>query len=1836
MAGLNFLVTANDRNFQNTMNNVQRSVLATTANMERSGQSIEDMFARMSRAAAGFGVAFSAQQFGAKVLEVRGQFQQLEMAFQTMLGSSEKASELMAQMVDTAATTPFDLKCVADGAKQLLAYGVSADEVNDTLIRLGDIAAGLSIPLGDLTYLYGTTMVQGRMYTQDLNQFTNRGIPLIDELAKQFGVAKNQVKTLVEEGKVGFPQVQKAIQSLTNEGGKFGGLMSAQSKTLAGQQANLEDSIDMMFNEIGEKVQDFASDAIEAANWLVENYKKVGTILLSIAAAYGVNKAAQAAYIAGVRSGYDMEIAKLQELLGMKQQVLDADLQKSVDSGSLTADKAQEVQALRDQYIELTKAKLEAAEADEKTAQSDVSGIEATIEALQEQADGWNELADAAEAAGDSEGAEAAKQEANTIQTQISTQQKRLNTAQTNLQTASEQRKIAADNLQTASTMRVTTAEAAHTFKQKAAIIWTNAMTAAQRSLTNAMKALKAAFMSNPFGMIATAVATAVSFIAAFNDETEESVDIAKKLEESMNGAASEAEALYKLLETLSPSTKVYSDTIDKLIETCEKYGITIDEEGDKVKQLTDAHDTLIGVLKEEDLVKQRAAISEAYNEAINKQMGEIQKEIKEELEDVLGKDSTGAIDAYGMAWRQQIQETGEELAKLDKTMEGMTYDNGVLVSLYNTQKNVKQARNGVRTYGEENGKVYKKVWQTEDGKNYGVGKWVNAELTEKEIKQLQIIQSIAKTTGDSFDDAYRNFAEYVVKGTKYVTEMKNGIDDATNAAKQVAPPFDEAANKAYLAQLKVDELKSKIKLLLDGYGYNTIFFEIEASGDFDKLFSEFLTGTQGIGSGTKDSLDSARSVAARYATLLEKMERSGSKTGQFTYSNGQKSRALTEEEVARGAALWSQQAQNLQTAEDSKNAKAEEKKKKAEEAAQKKADAAAEKEKKRLQNIKETAEKYKDAIADAIDALSEDLSEREIELMDEGAEKQLAKLALDYQRQIEAAEKEIEDVATAKYNANKAAGDTSKTISEIKEQILAASETDEEFGALIAAYNKAVLMAQKALNKSADEIGISLADKYSDKNAVERKNKLKSLQSDIKALEKLLAQETDAVKRAQTQRMLNNAQQNFDWIKSDAAAWNEYYKQYGTFLQKRKALEDQFKMDTLGMDESSPEYLMRQKQFEQDSESLHFEEVQQGLDWGGALSDLTTLGENTLETIRQKLADIIALDTQLSTSDKGKLIEKYQEVGDALGEKKQKGSIFSNAWWKPEKNEEEERLKKNLEKKQMEYNVAEQNYITKATANAQAKMDKEKLLKDNGLDSSMTDDEIKEALSKNGDGGQALQQFNNLNTAVDTTAADMGQAATQMSAASKGVEAAQEALNGAGGGAASTMAVVDKVVHGINDNVQSLVGFLDELGVSDSEFARGVQAFAKASQGATDAWESLKKGDFVGVAKGVYESWAYLGDAIEIWMGHDLWGDYYEELEKLNVLKDIWDDLINKKQEYAAESLGSAAVTEAESLKKTLNAQRKATISAATHYGEAHTWRTRSAAYKVNKDIGAEGYAAISAALGRRITTWKDMLTMTTDELYKVMDVQNGDIYAKLDETMRDYLDQIVTINDKAEEVEENLKNSLTQTTFDTVYSDFVNLLSDMDSSAADFSDKFGEYLKNAILQTYIGKKYKEKLENLYDQFAKANEDDRISESETEELRDDYMKIVEQAQQDVKNLKEVYGWSSSDASGSSKSSFSGMTQDQADELNGRFAALQISNQSILNAAIERNAAIGQQLQNLVTLSAGSTEQNGTLSEMRDMQLQSLSCLQTIESNSRYFATMSAKLDLIERNTRNI
>ena len=294
--GLGFVASLDIKDFnisaeamERKIRNVSNVTIDESAKME---QSIMNFAQNGARFIIGTLVGGGMMGLVNSIIQTRGQFQQLSIAFETMLGSGSKAQELMDQIVNTAAKTPFDLLGLAGGAKQLMAYGAEANKVNDILVRLGNIASGLSIPLNDIVYLYGTTMVQGRLYAQDVRQFTGRGIPLVKELAAMYGKTTEEINNMVSAGKIGFSDVEKVLNKLTDSGGQFYNLMEKQSKSLTGMISNLGDAWDNALNKLGEQNQDVLAAGISGASYMVEHLEDVLTVVKAIAIAYGSYKAA--------------------------------------------------------------------------------------------------------------------------------------------------------------------------------------------------------------------------------------------------------------------------------------------------------------------------------------------------------------------------------------------------------------------------------------------------------------------------------------------------------------------------------------------------------------------------------------------------------------------------------------------------------------------------------------------------------------------------------------------------------------------------------------------------------------------------------------------------------------------------------------------------------------------------------------------------------------------------------------------------------------------------------------------------------------------------------------------------------------------------------------------------------------------------------------------------------------------------------------------------------------------------------------------------------------------------------------------------------------------------------------------------------------------------------------------------------------------------------------------------------------------------------------------------------------------------------------------------------
>lgn len=650
MAGLHFDITGDNSNFMRKLEETRNGVINTSKRIEESGMSIEQMFCRMTKAAAAFGAGFSAQQFASQVTKVRGEFQQLEVAFNTLLGSKEKADTLMSQLVRTAAITPFDLHGVANGAKQLLAYGTAAEDVNGTLVRLGDIAAGLSIPLNDLVWLYGTTMTQGRLFTQDLRQFQGRGIPLADELAKQFGVTKDKVGELVTAGKVGFPEVQKAIEAMTNEGGKFGGLMEAQSKTITGQISNIEDAIATMFNEIGKSNEGIINDVLSGTSYLVEHWEDVAVAIESAAIAYGTYKAAvmTTAALQGAEQTLkiDAEIEGLKSLLVVKEQSKNADLEAAVASGTLAEAKATELASLREELatrLTVLKLKEEEAIAEHASALSAFNTAKQASEAANDRLEKMDALYQAALAQGNASYEQYAMEQLQTASANANSAATNLNTAEKNLNAASSKRKAASEAVDTMATQANTVANHANTASM-------NIMKLAAIQLTTILKGMWATLTANPLLLVAGAVAgLGFALYKIATAETE-----AEKATRMYNEA----------LDEQQKKQEEYKERIDSLIKAIDNNNKSEGERLQAFEALKAEYPTVLNNLLTEaeylkDILKYKKLIAEEDNNRAKQSDEEILEEAKRKLE-----------------YYQRVRENGTSTTLVDMDGNGWATDN--------------------------------------------------------------------------------------------------------------------------------------------------------------------------------------------------------------------------------------------------------------------------------------------------------------------------------------------------------------------------------------------------------------------------------------------------------------------------------------------------------------------------------------------------------------------------------------------------------------------------------------------------------------------------------------------------------------------------------------------------------------------------------------------------------------------------------------------------------------------------------------------------------------------------------------------------------------------------------------------------------------------------------------------------------------------------------------------------------------------------------------------------------------------------------------------------------
>ena len=446
------------------------------------------------------------------------------------------------------------------------------------------------------------------------------------------------------------------------------------------------------------------------------------------------------------------------------------------------------------------------------------------------------------------------------------------------------------------------------------------------------------------------------------------------------------------------------------------------------------------------------------------------------------------------------------------------------------------------------------------------------------------------------------------------------------------------------------------------------------------------------------------------------------------------------------------------------------------------------------------------------------------------------------------------------------------------------------------------------------------------------------------------------------------------------------------------------------------------------------------------------------------------------------------------------------------------------------------------------------------------------------------------------------------------------------------------KISQGITDvgnTVTSFAPALNEFGSSiadifgfdDSKITSAIDALGGLGQTAS-GFGQIMSGDIVGGAMSAVSGISSVVSALDGMFGAD-YSHYNEMVEEYNKLNEIWDELIDKKLEYINTSYGAEAdkvgKEALELVNKSIEAYR---ILGRERLNSGASAGSHSIGKRMAKNTSSSDWQDIADALDMSVKDAKDFIgtgrmtglfDLTTEQLEKLKS-EAPTFWAKLDGDVRDYLDKIIEGEERIEEIHNQINKQLTQTTFDSVYSNFIDTLMDMKASSKDAAEDISEYFMQAMLSEQIGTLYQDKLKKWYEKFAKGMEDGSLTESERNALNSEYMGYIEEAMKLRDELAAATGYDkisqeSTSQSASSKG-FQAMSQDTGEELNGRFTALQIAGEEIKNQNIIQSQSL-----NLLTVKADAllsinTETRNIADDTRNLIAQSYLELVQISENT--------------------
>jgi hypothetical protein len=1704
MASIKFDITGDNSSVLKAFRGVQDGVSQTARVVEQQGQSIENVFNRIKSVASVAFAGFTAKEIISTLGTVRGEFQQFEIAFETMLGNGQKAKGMISDLANLAATTPFDMKGVVNGAKQFLAYGFAANEITDTMRRLGDVSAGLGLNLQDLTWLYGTTMVQGRLFTRDLMQFTGRGIPLTEELAKQFGVTKDKVSELVTAGKVGFPEVKKAIESLTNEGGKFGGLMEKQSHSITGQVSNIKDTIEMAINDLGTQTEGLMNDALDITSTVIDHWKEIGEVILAAASAIGLYKAmavSVAAFdTATANVGYAAELSALDALLPKKEEVKKTDLEEAVAKGQLSAAQAELVASKREEvaaYVAELQTKAKVMQDEVHVLENKLALQDNEVQSLQDAYDALDDYVSAEVRDTAATNLNTAANERNNIANQLKAAREKAATAATNANTASQ-------GLNTAATARDTATKG----------IWAQVTLLCEK----AQRAWNASMFSSPLFLIAATIA-AVTY-AVYKLATAETAH------ETAVRKSNEA------WDEFDSKVKERQQNIESLIKTIQSETATEYEKAEAYQKLSNLAPQLTeqysqAQLASADFAKTQKEVAESMDELkYNKAVEEVEKYRKkvEELQMQLRADAANGGQG-SIAISSQINQAKEDLDQAEEKL------SNIIQLRDQAAENAKPIEVRLQE-AQENESVRQEIFDFYDEAINLANDWQAANET------------INYATGESRLDAFINKAQKEIAGLRE----------------------DIKKNPADLNLRMQESEKTKVLNNLLAMKRN---WAVTGATTIPLIFrAQWNTAKQSLNQAKK------RAQALANTGSTETYQQAYNKA-QREYNAAKKKVAAMERNKSKyTASQYETATQNLKAAKDAYSKLGGDVSGRAEKAAVTAS-------KTRIKEENKTIKAQED-LNNRLKALQQKNTDETISLMQEGTEKKLAQIKNDYAKR----KAEIDKQEAEFKKKNKEAG---------KKVTLTSAQSD--------ALSKARDLATQEYNKKLDEVN-----------------------------------------------------------REALTSMRDYLKEYGSLYQQKQAIAEEYE-EKIAKAQTEGEKLSLQQQKKKDLQTIEINAIRQNIDWGSIFGDFGAMFKDQLEPTIKKLQEL-----SKSTTD----VNEQKTIQELISKLQGSATVWDSDIFK--------KVSDDINS----YQSAMQGYIdaqereieaTKAVTKAQEDLAKAKKSGD------------KTSISK-AEGN--LSRAQNVLATASNNVLEFGSSVQKASSdlqtsAQKAVSQFQQLENGLQGLTSGSLKGVGNSILGLD----KLFGGNMQKDVANT-LAKGIQGLlgkdSDAAKALTKALgDSGMAGEIISAILGILDILkdgfgTLISNLMDTVFGavtgildDALSGDIV--MKPLKSIGNNVSHILNtlsfggfnslfggdgnaKKVNDTIERLTDRNTLLQQSIEDLTDAMENSYGSKATSYYE-QAYKNQQETNKNYLDI-AKAQASYHASHGSWNRYWSGFGSDEMDWIKKnVKSDFNGDLFSlspeemkllrgnvaiwehientgkgnyggRLTEKLNDYIDQA----GKLDELSDKLKESLTQISFDSMKDSFVSDLMDMSKSAQDFADDFAEMMQKALLSYSMEDLINGDLKKLYDDWAKAikDNDGKLTETDIEAFNKRYDDIVQEGLKRRDEWAKVTGYTGSSSSSQTATSggWASMGQDTADELNGRFTALQIAGESI---AQNMTTTISQ-MESIVTLGIST---NGAVLEIRNMMIMTNSYLEDIVKYSKLtYNDFGNKLDDMNRRLKDI